>query len=490
MSFDYLFIIYSCKKYIEKSNLLYNLVNNKIKNCKCYIIYGDRDIQNIYEVIDDKYIILKCGDYYENLCEKSITLFNAVKIGFPNVKGIIKCDDDIFPNLKKINEVLSFIQKKSNNVDINYLGNTSIITEDYYTCYHYGKCNDERYNVPIISQKAFYTSGPLYYLSMKSIIVLTNYTVDYNYFFCEDVMVGYILNEDRIYPYNYKMYYDNIEFYDKGCIQNEKKYKLLFIYLQGGLGNQLFQVSAAYELAKTNNMLPILLYNQNYEKRMTHNKTEDEYMSTIFSYFNYTYVECIDLSKLTVYYEYRCFDYDPCIIMENENYLLHGYFQHKKYINNEVDTLSIFKQDNTCNELLLKYPLLTDSYFIHFRMGDYINLSHIYGFNKDTYYDKAINYILEYDKDAHFYILSDDIETTKMNPILNNINKTFIYEMNTIDSLYFMSLCKKGGICANSTFSGWGAKLNNNPDKIVICPKQWINIDYEYEIPFNCTSTF
>jgi hypothetical protein len=53
-----------------------------------------------------------------------------------------------------------------------------------------------------------------------------------------------------------------------------------------------------------------------------------------------------------------------------------------------------------------------------------------------------------------------------------------------------MSLCRKGGICANSTFSGWASMLNDNPDKTIIVPKNWINIGYPYEIPFDYTISF
>lgn len=479
---ELLFIIYSCKKNADKSQLLYNLITERLEHSKCYILYGDPNIKPDYK-IDDKYLVLKCGDNYENLSEKSICLFKTIRNAFPNINGIFKCDDDIIPNIHKINELISFIMQYNPT----YLGNKVVIQKDHHSHWHFNKCSNNTYNINKLTRKCEYASGPLYYLNTKAMDILIKSRINYNIDFYEDNMVGYFLNANNIFPHHYKTYYDNME-YSQGCLQNHKCLKFLYVHLHGGLGNQLFQVSSAYFMAKQKNMMLVLLYKRNGQD-MTHN-SPDEFMKTIFSYFNYTYYENINISKLKIYHEAKCFEYNPDIINEDANYLLSGYFQHKKYITNDAEIVSILKNNEICNRLLLEYPLLNDSFFIHVRMGDYTKNAKLYYLDKDSYYKQAIDYILERNNNAHFFILSDDVEFIKNYPLFENINKTIISNMNSLDSLYFMSLCKKGGICANSTFSGWGAKFNENVDKTIVCPKQWINIDYAYEVPFDYKIAF
>jgi hypothetical protein len=476
-----IFIIYSCKKNLKNAKLLYNLLDTKI-NCKCLIMYGDTNLPVPF-MIQGPYLVLKCRDEYEYLCEKTFCLCNAVAKVFPTY-GMFKCDDDIIPNVIKINSLLEFVNDGSKE----YLGNVCN-NEINESKSHYNKCSSAKYNVPRIVPKTTCVGGPFYYLNTKSIQIVSR--VNYSSYFYEDVMVGHVLNKNNILPHvNYPLYSDNMKDSITTCVHNNYKRPKLYVILMGGLGNQLFQIQTAYLLSKKCDFMLVVLIQKNFKNIMQHNNSYDEYMNTVFSKINYTYYENVDLSNVCSYREPKCFDYDPDIIEHVKDYLIIGYFQHKKYFHPEI--INVFKNEKICNELQVTFPNLNESYFIHFRLGDYTTPTYYntYYFDKDKYYSAAIEYVLNINKDAHFYILSDDEEFIKTYPMLADLNKTIVSGLDTVQSLYLMSLCHYGGICANSTFSGWGATLNENKDKLVICPKQWINVPYNYEIPFHHTISF
>jgi len=508
MDLDFVFVIYSCKKNLDtKSKFLFYLINDKLPNCKCYIAYGDNTISNEYE-IKGNYLILNCGDHYEHLSQKTIALLNAMEKIHPNAKGIFKCDDDILPNISKLNELFIYIQSRFNNLftkqnkEIQYLGFRIQKENDSYETYHKNKVHDKKYeDMSMIYYGSIYVTGPLYYLSMHSVGIF-NANIgefiknkDITEYFYEDNIVGYILNSQNIFPTYYKTYYDHISQYFYGSVQNiDNQVRHLFMHIHGGLGNQLFQVTAAYALAKKHNMHVVIVYQDNFHKYLTHNTHRDEFLSTIFKSFNNINHRYIDFSNVITYSESRCFDYDDNIISNsNSNYYIEGgYFQNKNYLKNSNSTtelIELFQNSSICSELVKQYILLNESYFIHVRRGDYIHNS-TYFFDRDSYFIHAINYIMkkEDSQSVHFFIVSDDINFCKQNFVFRNIpRKTFVDRMSTLDTLYFMSACKKGGICSNSTFSGWATNLNTNPEKTVVVPKQWINIDYPYEIPFEYT---
>lgn len=490
MDFDFVFAIYSCKKNLDiKTTLLFHFIHEKLPNCKCYIVYGDNRISTEYE-IDDKYLILNCGDNYDDLSPKTIMLFRVIEKIHPTIKGVFKCDDDILPNINKLKELFTYILNQE--PEIHYLGNVLKKEQVSYEGYHISKIQDKKYDKKLITYSCSYTSGPLYYLSMYAVKVFNQEIMEFTKdketteYFYEDNIVGYILNSRNIFHIHYKTYYDYMNQYNLGSIQNiDNNIRHLFVNIHGGLGNQLFQVAAAYGIAKKHNMHMVLVYSSDhYTYHMTHNTHRDEFFSTIFKDFNVIDKCHIDFSNVITYNEPRCFDYNDNIIQHHSNYYLEGYFQNKQYLDTEIIELFRNKNNNIEN------PLLEESYFLHVRRGDYVH-NRTYIFDTNSYFMNAINYITNKEENlhVHFYIVSDDIEYCKQNFILQHILcKTFIEEkMSTLDTLYFMSLCKKGGICSNSTFSGWATRLNMNSEKTVVVPKQWINIDYPYAIPFEYT---
>ena len=102
-----------------------------------------------------------------------------------------------------------------------------------------------------------------------------------------------------------------------------------------------------------------------------------------------------------------------------------------------------------------------------------------------VYYKKAID---EINKDGlihNFYIFSNDISwcETNIKPLVKGHNYepiTCNVGDNSCWDMFLMSYCKDL-IIANSSFSWWGAFLNNRGGR-VIAPGKWVNRDAEFDI--------
>lgn len=242
------------------------------------------------------------------------------------------------------------------------------------------------------------------------------------------------------------------------------------IYTCGGLGNQLFQICFGYSLSRKNNLgLSIIPSRDN-----VHTADNSKYFRSIFKYFN----DMVQDSTTADYYvepEDKYNRYIPELFTQKciKSKTFAGYYQSEKYFIDYKDELIKIFTDNDVYQSVYKSNKNNPSYFIHIRRGDYLNSS-LY-INLDIYYENAINYVLDIDENAHFYIISDDIDYCKSYDVFQDINKTFYENQDELETLYFMSLCKKGGICCNSTFSWFGSYLNKNPKKLVIFPDKWDN---------------
>lgn len=179
-------------------------------------------------------------------------------------------------------------------------------------------------------------------------------------------------------------------------------------------------------------------------------------------------------------------------ILENRDkidFYLEGYWQNYNYFNDIRNlVLRIFTFKNIIDDKnieILKKIESENSVSLHIRGGDYLTnkkSNNAYGgICTKEYYQRAINYIRENIADANFYVFSNDFEWVKenleMDGLFTLINWNF-GEKSYID-MCLMSKCKYN-IIANSSFSWWGAWLNQNTNKIVISPKYWKNTDLKY----------
>jgi hypothetical protein len=119
---------------------------------------------------------------------------------------------------------------------------------------------------------------------------------------------------------------------------------------------------------------------------------------------------------------------------------------------------------------------------IHVRRGDYVN-PHIrleYGdICTIDYYREAVEYICQRTVNPVFFIFSDDPQWVKEYlPVPNAVYVDVNAGLTSFRDLQLMSLCKHH-ILATSTFSWWGAWLNQTPGKIVVAPAKWGHIHFK-----------
>lgn len=110
---------------------------------------------------------------------------------------------------------------------------------------------------------------------------------------------------------------------------------------------------------------------------------------------------------------------------------------------------------------------------IHFRRGDYLksDCSEFHGNLSLEYYQKAVGLILEKIGNGVLFIFSDDIEWVKEN--FQTGLESYYINLSTHEDIVLMSMCKHN-IIANSGYSWFGSYFNENKNKIVVAPKQWV----------------
>lgn len=237
--------------------------------------------------------------------------------------------------------------------------------------------------------------------------------------------------------------------------------------LTGGVGNQLFQVASIYGIARKKGQILVLdpkTTEQNFH-------STQNYFRTIFKRFlqkedsyNKSITNIISKIKMDRYQESESHHYDSKLL--NSNYSRYsGYFQNYNYFDSYIDELrKLFD--------LPKRPE-TRRFFVHIRLGDYVN-------NKDhyvdltKYYQTCLEIIHKQYGDVEFCVFTNE-KSHAEKYLLENlplIGRYTFGDSNELVALAEMSQCALGGICANSTFSWWGAMLNPRKTKKIFYPNR------------------
>lgn len=192
-----------------------------------------------------------------------------------------------------------------------------------------------------------------------------------------------------------------------------------------------------------------------------------------------------NLFKIKLIQESYNYNFNKEFLSENKGFLTfyEGGWHSPKYfhsIREQIKSIYNFKipSSDLSNKLKEIDIQNANSVSLHIRRGDYINETNWNTFGKVCdldYYKSAVSYIKSCVIEPVFFVFTNDITWVREN--LNSIDYKIVSlntEKDSWKDMYLMSQCKHH-INANSTFSWWGAWLNDSIDKITIVPQEFIS---------------
>lgn len=270
--------------------------------------------------------------------------------------------------------------------------------------------------------------------------------------------------------------------------QIESKKPFVTINLEGQLGNQFFEIAAAYAYALDNNLkvvLPDLLSKTLYNLPLNNNRI----------YKQIPQLEATELPQaLEVEWNQPSFLYTK--IPEGlKNVKLNGYFQSESYFgHHRQEIVDLLKPPLSIKQKILdKYPILqTNKIVVGVQVRDYRPDQPQGRFHPnldEKYYNNAMS---RFPDDAVFLVTTNRIDHAKHVTSKYADRIIFMEGEDHVEDFYTMSLCK-AFIIANSSFGWWASYLSTIASKVVIAPRLWFsypynNADMSRDIyPSNCT---
>lgn len=273
---------------------------------------------------------------------------------------------------------------------------------------------------------------------------------------------------------------------------------MIIVRIKGGLGNQMFQYAfgraralerdevllidtSGLELAHDHGdaVRPLALDAFNTDYRIA---THEELQAVRRPYGAF--------SRLTEYGE-RFFRLagivtESSIAQDRTRRYFDGYWQSPRYFDHIRRALlrdfTLRKPLGTTASMFAEMIGSEVSVSVHVRRGDYVQarIRHEFGNCSLQYYQHAYANIAARFPNIHAFVFSDDISWAQAHLNFDN-RATFITgnDITDAEELVLMSMCNHN-IIANSSFSWWGAWLNQNSEKVVIAPDPWFDrVPYE-----------
>lgn len=241
---------------------------------------------------------------------------------------------------------------------------------------------------------------------------------------------------------------------------------MITIFLDGRLGNQMFQYSIIKILSEK--LKYKFFINRNKISLTTENNPHywigDKLFNVDLGSTNYHFLK---------YFFYERNGYTKNVFNIKDDTILNGAFQSEKYLENYEDIIKesfkIIYNSEVVDKILKEYPI-EEYCYIHFRGTDYKDISG--WFLPVEYYNYAKSLMEDKYNIKKFIFITDDV----------NLCKTYfpndIVLSNKMEDDFTILNKSKYLIISNSSFSWWAAWLNEN--NIVFAPKGWFNYkDYK-----------
>jgi hypothetical protein len=274
------------------------------------------------------------------------------------------------------------------------------------------------------------------------------------------------------------------------------------VFLRGGLGNQLFQYAAGVNLSYKFDT-PLVLRRDLLPTRVSSSGLVTTWPNQISEFEHLgTFLERMPSSDLRRWIESRFgqtlrwlgdavpaapYAFGQFAYENNPDYshfakirkplAINAYCADPAYFDNVADVVasSVRNIRNPSDWFHLTQSRIVEErpIGIHIRLGDYENLSHVYGSIRTAFLRRAVAQMKEIQPDCPIWIFSDDPARAK-EILQGQVEFDHLVEppetSRPLENLLLLSQCQ-GLICTNSTFSWWAAFLGHRFDNRVIFPR-------------------